>query len=105
MNLSDLTDAKLKQRRESLKNMKRNRTALFCRSAFLLVIASVSLSSLAPSLFGQKIKVEYDKATDFLRFKSYAWVGGTPASNPNMDTYITFLADAMLEKKGMRRSK
>jgi hypothetical protein len=83
--------------------MKRDCAIRFCGSAFLFVIVVVTFLVFTPSLFAQKVKFDYDKATDFLRLKSYAWVRGTLAPNPNMDTHITFLAEAMLEKKGRRK--
>lgn len=36
----------------------------------------------------QKIKIQYERTTDFSKFKTYAWVPGTPVFDPNMDKYI-----------------
>ncbi len=36
----------------------------------------------------QKIKIQYEKTTDFSKFKTYAWVPGTPVFDPHLDTYI-----------------
>ena len=41
-----------------------------------LLIAPASLFA------GSKIHVDYDKSSDFSRFKTYAWVRGTPVNNP-----------------------
>ena len=66
------------------------------------VLAGMVLFS-SSKLPAQKIKVDYDKSADFSRYKTYAWVKGTPASNPNWDFYILSVADGMMEKKGLKK--
>jgi len=39
-------------------------------------------------LEAQKINIHYEKTTDFSKFKTYAWIPGTPVFDPHMDTYI-----------------
>ena len=48
----------------------------------------VLLLSLSLSLEAQKIKIQCEKTTDFSKFKTYAWVPGTPVFDPQLDTYI-----------------
>ena len=50
--------------------------------------AIVFLLPLVPQLEAQKVKIEYDKTTDFSKFKTYAWVPGTPVFDPQLDAYI-----------------
>jgi len=52
-------------------------------------------------LEAQKIKIRYEKTTDFSKFKTYAWVPGTPVFDPHMDTYIQDRFVALLRQSGM----
>jgi hypothetical protein len=56
---------------------------------------------LIPKLDAQKVKVEYDKTTDFSKFKTYAWVPGTPVFDPQLDAYIRNSVIDMLRHIGM----
>jgi hypothetical protein len=49
----------------------------------------------------QKIKIQYEKTTDFSRFKTYAWIPGTPVFDPHMDTYIQSRFIEELRRSGM----
>ena len=49
----------------------------------------------------QKIKIQFDKATDFSRFKTYAWVPGTPVFDPELDKYIETSIINVLRHSGM----
>jgi Domain of unknown function (DUF4136) len=55
----------------------------------------------ATQLTAQKVHVDFDKGTDFSRLKTYAWVRGTPANNPNMDFYIKNVVTEFLRRKGI----
>lgn len=48
----------------------------------------VFLLTLVLQVEAQKIKIQYERTTDFSKFKTYAWVPGTPVFDPNMDKYI-----------------
>lgn len=52
-------------------------------------------------LAAQKVKIDYDKTTDFSKFKTYAWVQGTPVMDPRLDTYIKKSLDDMFHHIGM----
>lgn len=56
---------------------------------------------LIPQLDAQKVKIEYDKKTDFSKFKTYAWVPGTPVFDPHLDAYIKNSVIDMLRHLGM----
>jgi hypothetical protein len=58
---------------------------------------------IAPPAFAQKVSLKYDKAIDFSKFKTYAWVQGTPVADPRLDLYIKGAVDGMLTKKEMRK--
>ena len=63
----------------------------------------VVLLCLLGPMTAQKVSVDYDKAADFTKLKTYAWTKGTPAANPNMDMHIKASVDSMLQQKGMRK--
>ena len=58
------------------------------------------LSSGLP-LAAQKVKIDYDKTADFSKFKTYAWVQGTPVFDPGLDAYIKKSINDMLQHLGM----
>jgi hypothetical protein len=64
----------------------------------LAVVLLACLNSLA-----QKVTIDFDKDTDFSRSKTYAWIKGTPASNPKLDQYIVAVGDHQLEKKRLTK--
>ena len=63
--------------------------------------ALLSLSGLVPGLAAQKVRTQYDKATNFSRYKTYAWVPGTPVFDPKMDIYIKDSVVDVLRRSGM----
>lgn len=64
------------------------------------LIAVLLLSTCA---FAQKVKIDFDKATDFAKVKSYAWVKGMPVPGPAMDAYIMTSIDQELKNHGMTK--
>ena len=59
------------------------------------------LLPLVLQLEAQKIKIQYEKTTDFAKFKTYAWVPGTPVFDPHLDTYIQNRFVDVLRRSGM----
>ena len=51
----------------------------------------------------QKVTIDFDKGADFSRPKTYAWIKGTPASNPKLDMYIMGVGDHQLAQKGLTK--
>jgi uncharacterized protein DUF4136 len=67
----------------------------------VLLIASLPVISPA-----QKVKIEYDKGTDFLKFKSYTWAELTTApSRPLLYWNIVTSVDAKLKTRGLTRTE
>jgi len=66
--------------------------ALFC---FLLL-------SNAAAVRAQDVAVDFDRAADFSRFKTYSWVSGVPANNPLIDQQIKAAVEGQLAAKGLR---
>lgn len=56
---------------------------------------------LVPQLEAQKVKIDYDKTADFSKFRTYAWVPGTPVFDPQLDAYIRNSIVDMLRHIGM----
>jgi hypothetical protein len=56
---------------------------------------------LVPQLGAQKVKIDYDKTADFSKYKTYAWVQGTPLFDPQLDAYLRNSVSDMLRHMGM----
>src|SRR5215467_2196811 len=67
----------------------------------LALVLLLTLSS--DHLLAQKITSDFDKATDFSTFKTYAWTPGTASPYHNLDLYIQMVVDESFSKKGMQR--
>lgn len=48
--------------------------------------------------------VEYDKHVDFSKYKTFAWMKGTPASDPLMQKQIEHAIERVLEAKGLTKT-
>jgi hypothetical protein len=70
---------------------------VFLSIAFLLMVVS--------SCLAQDVRYNFDKNTDFSRFKTYKWVSIKGADQPNdlVDKQIKSALDAELAKKGLTR--
>jgi hypothetical protein len=68
---------------------------------------AVMIAVLILSVYGlpQKIKFDYNRSADFAKFKTYAWIKGTPAVNPNLDLYILGAVDHDLRLKGLTKTE
>jgi hypothetical protein len=64
----------------------------FC---FLLLVTGSALA--------QKVSVDYDRGTDFSKYKTFAIGTGTPAGNPLADQRIVAGIEAQLIMKGLRK--
>jgi Domain of unknown function (DUF4136) len=65
------------------------------------IVAVVLLASL--NALAQKVTIDSAKGADFSGLKTYAWIKGTPASNPKLDQYIVGVGDHQLEQKGLTK--
>ena len=64
---------------------------------FFLLLACASTAR------AQSVSVNFDRASDFSRFKSYSWVEGVSAKNPIIDQQVRASIDENLASKGLRR--
>ena len=77
--------------------MKTTRT--FRRVLILTLLSTVSLSCLA-----QKVKVGYDKGTDFSKFKTYSWAEpAMPPVRPALFEAVMGQVELQLEAKGLTK--
>jgi hypothetical protein len=79
-----------------------------CRARFRRAVGAATACAclvlalgLIPELEAQKVKVEYDKTTDFSKFRTYSWVQGTPLFDPQLDAYVRNSIADMLRHMGM----
>src|SRR5580765_1624324 len=89
-----------------LNTSRKKRSARLARLGWLRRVAAacpllIFLLPFVPQLVAQKIKIEYEKTTDFSKFKTYAWVPGTPVFDPQMDAYIQNRLVEVLRRSGM----
>jgi len=64
-------------------------------------VLALFLLSLVLQLEAQKINIQYEKTVDFSKFKTYAWVQGTPLFDPHLDAYVRNSVTDMLHHIGM----
>src|SRR3954451_5453459 len=55
------------------------------------------------SVRAQDVAVDFDRSTDFSKFKTYSWTKGVPAKNPLIDQQIISSIEEQLSAKGVRR--
>ena len=72
--------------------------APFLKTAFA-VVAALMVTGMA---FGQQVTFNFDRSTDFTKFKTYKWVPITGAKHPDQitDGNITSIIDGVLAAKG-----
>jgi len=67
---------------------------------WLIVIAA------APFTYAQKVKVGYDKGTDFSKYKTYTWAKPeTPVTRPLLYQTVVGTIDQELQAKGLERTE
>ena len=71
------------------------------KRALLLTAAVVFTIPIAVT--AQKVKVFHDNGVDFARFKTYSWIKGKPAPNPQSDRLITANIEKQLQSRGLQR--
>jgi len=76
----------------------RTRTATLARWAVVVLLLS------GVQVGAQKVKINYDTTVDFSKFKTYAWVQGTPVFDPSLDGYIKKSLNDMFQHLGMNES-
>ena len=66
-----------------------------------ILLALLFSPALTVQLAAQKVRVEYERAADFSKFKTYAWVPGTPLFDPTLDADIRNSVIGVLQQRGM----
>lgn len=71
------------------------------RSLIVAIVATLCLPALAAA---QKTSFDFDKTTDFTKFKTYALKDGTKVGDPLIDNRIVAAIEAELAAKGLTKS-
>jgi len=71
---------------------------LFCRAQLILLICALSLGAHA-----QKVKVEYNKAIDFTKYKTFAWAPLGTVARPMLAAAIQGAVEDELTKRGLSK--
>lgn len=69
----------------------------------MLFFAALVLLAIPVAAPAQAVKVAYDHSADFTQYKTYAWVKGLPAGNPQIHMLIVDQVDRQLQSKGLHR--
>ena len=57
----------------------------------------------AAAVRAQDVSVDFDRGSDFSKFKTYSWAEGVPAKNPLIDQHIRSNIEGQLAARGLRR--
>jgi uncharacterized protein DUF4136 len=71
------------------------RLATFVSAALLIVTGAIGVA--------QSVNYDFDKGTDFSKFKTYAWVRGTELADELNHSRVVSAIDAQLAAKGLRQ--
>ena len=76
------------------------------RVPVLSIVVPGLLLAFTPKLAARKkADIVYDKTVDFSKYKTYAWVRGSPVIDPRIDHYITHSVDDVLRRSALTEVK
>lgn len=67
------------------------------------LIATIIILFLPLAAQAQKVNVDFDKAVDFSKFKTFKWASGTPVANPMANQRIIAGIEGQLAAKGLQK--
>jgi Domain of unknown function (DUF4136) len=70
---------------------------------YILAITCFLILTGTDPVRSQDVSVDFDKGTDFSKFKTYSWTQGLAAKNPLIDQQIVSSIEGQLSAKGLRR--
>jgi Domain of unknown function (DUF4136) len=70
---------------------------------FRTALLSLLLLACAAAARAQDVSVDFDRSSDFSKFKTYSWADGVPAKNPLIDQQIRSNIEEQLAARGLRR--
>ena len=70
-----------------------------------IALGTVLVWILAVATANAGVTVDYDKAVDFSKYKTYAWKEGTPAANPLHEDRVHKAVAAQLAAKGLTEAQ
>jgi hypothetical protein len=68
----------------------------------VFLVASIALLALPGVVRAQHVKVHYDRSVDFSKFKTYSWIKGMDANNPDVHRLILDDIHTQLQSKGLQ---
>src|SRR5215510_12318649 len=68
-------------------------------------LSTLACFVLAVAVAAAGVTVDYDKAVDFAKIKTYAWKKGTPAANPLNEERVRKAIEAQLAAKGLTKTE
>src|SRR5262245_5483621 len=80
-------------------HMRRHALTFACLGILAMVVAA------APAAFAQTVKADFDKSTDFSKYKTFAFRKGTEAPTPFQQERIESAITAELNKRGIREGE
>lgn len=76
------------------------------RARIVALVVPALLLVFTPQLVAKKkAEIVYDKAVDFSKYRTYAWVQGVPVIDPRIDQYIIHSVDDVLRRSGLTEVK
>jgi hypothetical protein len=68
----------------------------------VFLVAMLGLLSAPAAVEAQHVKVHYDRSVDFSKFKTYSWIKGLDADNPEVNRLIVEDISRQLQSKGLQ---
>jgi len=68
----------------------------------IILVAAIALLTLPVAVQAQHVKVHYDKSVDFSKFRTYSWIKGMDANNPDVHRLILDDINRQLLSKGLQ---
>jgi hypothetical protein len=68
----------------------------------VLLVAILGLLGMPAAVQAQHVKVHYDRSVDFSKFKTYTWIKGLDADNPEVNRLIVEDISRQLQSKGLQ---
>jgi len=68
-----------------------------------MMVAAIALLTLSVAVQAQHVKVHYDRSVDFSKFKTYSWIKGMDANNPDVHRLVLDDINRQLLSKGLQQ--
>jgi hypothetical protein len=68
----------------------------------IFLVAAIVLLTLPVAVQAQHVKVHYDRSADFSKFKTYSWIKGLDANDPEVHRLIVEDIHSQLQSRGLQ---